>query len=67
MAKEKEVISYRRYCRQTEKGTGLSHYILLTPKDSRTHDEQQVKSGSLDQEKFSRAKCEDREIAATKR
>jgi hypothetical protein len=28
----KKVISYRRRCRQLGQNTGLSHYILLTPK-----------------------------------
>ncbi len=28
----KNVISYRRRCRQLGQNTGLSHYILLAPK-----------------------------------
>lgn len=31
MKEEKKIISYRRRCRGLA-GTGLSHYILLTPK-----------------------------------
>lgn len=30
--KKNRIISYRRRCRELGKGTGLSHYILLTPK-----------------------------------
>lgn len=30
MTKEPRIISYRRRCRNSA-GTGLSHYILLTP------------------------------------
>lgn len=29
---EEKIIAYRRRCRNSEQGTGLSHYILLTPK-----------------------------------
>jgi modified peptide precursor CbpA len=32
MKKQEKIISYRRRCRNSEQGTGLSHYILLTPK-----------------------------------
>jgi hypothetical protein len=31
MEKTARIISYRRRCRQTGQGTGLSHYLLLTP------------------------------------
>jgi modified peptide precursor CbpA len=30
--KKENIISYRRKCRDANQGTGLSHYILLTPK-----------------------------------
>ncbi len=30
--KKDSIISYRRRCRDANQGTGLSHYILLTPK-----------------------------------
>ena len=30
--KKESIISYRRRCRASNNGTGLSHYILLTPK-----------------------------------
>ncbi len=34
--KEKDrIISYRRRCRHSNKGTGLSHYILVTPKTAK--------------------------------
>ena len=32
MTKRKSIISYRRRCREVGNGTGLSHYILVTPK-----------------------------------
>lgn len=32
MESRKRIVSYRRRCRNTDNGTGLSHYILLTPK-----------------------------------
>ncbi len=32
MEKKAKIISYRRRCRESNQGTGLSHYILLTPK-----------------------------------
>jgi len=32
MQKTAKIISYRRRCQQTGQGTGLSHYLLLTPK-----------------------------------
>lgn len=32
MLKKERIISYRRRCRNANQGTGLSHYILLTPK-----------------------------------
>lgn len=32
MQKKEKILSYRRRCRNTNQGTGLSHYILLTPK-----------------------------------
>jgi modified peptide precursor CbpA len=32
MNKNERIIAYRRRCRKPENGTGLSHYILLTPK-----------------------------------
>lgn len=32
MKKTVKIIAYRRRCRQLGQGTGLSHYILLTPK-----------------------------------
>jgi modified peptide precursor CbpA len=32
MTKRKGIISYRRRCRAVGNGTGLSHYILVTPK-----------------------------------
>jgi modified peptide precursor CbpA len=35
MSKKQNIISYRRRCRETANGTGLSHYILLTPKASK--------------------------------
>ncbi|MBZ4658286.1 MAG: hypothetical protein JG766_209 [Desulfacinum sp.] len=28
----KKIVSYRRRCKELGKNTGLSHYILLTPK-----------------------------------
>lgn len=28
----KKIIAYRRRCRVSNKGTGLSHYIFLAPK-----------------------------------
>ncbi len=31
MEKKARVVSYRRRCRENGRGTGLSHYILLTP------------------------------------
>lgn len=31
MQKEARIISYRRRCKGANPGTGLSHYILLTP------------------------------------
>ncbi len=30
--KQENVISYRRRCSSNGQGTGLSHYIMLTPK-----------------------------------
>ncbi len=35
MKSEKEIIAYRRRCREMGAGTGLSHYILLTPKPAK--------------------------------
>ena len=32
MTKKDRIISYRRRCRNANQGTGLSHYILVTPK-----------------------------------
>lgn len=32
MKNDKLIISYRRKCRNSGQGTGLSHYILMTPK-----------------------------------
>lgn len=32
MKEKQRIISYRRRCRELNRGTGLSHYILLTPK-----------------------------------
>jgi modified peptide precursor CbpA len=32
MTKKDRIISYRRRCRNPNNGTGLSHYILVTPK-----------------------------------
>jgi modified peptide precursor CbpA len=32
MQKKERIISYRRRCTALNRGTGLSHYILLTPK-----------------------------------
>ena len=32
MQETAKIISYRRRCQQTGQGTGLSHYLLLTPK-----------------------------------
>jgi hypothetical protein len=32
MKKDSKIIAYRRRCRQLGNNTGLSHYILLTPK-----------------------------------
>jgi hypothetical protein len=29
---KEKIVSYRRRCRELGKNTGLSHYILLTPK-----------------------------------
>ncbi len=34
MTKQKKIIAYRRRCRGLA-GTGLSHYILLTPKPAK--------------------------------
>ena len=31
MKAQKQIISYRRRCNLIGQGTGLSHYILLTP------------------------------------
>jgi len=31
----KKIIAYRRRCRELGAGTGLSHYILLTPKPAK--------------------------------
>jgi len=33
MEKKKQIISYRQRCNLIGQGTGLSHYILLTPKN----------------------------------
>ena len=35
---QKKIISYRRRCNVIGQGTGLSHYILLTPKDEKDKD-----------------------------
>lgn len=35
MKNSKGILSYRRRCRRLGQGTGLSHYILLTPKASK--------------------------------
>lgn len=35
MKEVKKVIAYRRRCRELGAGTGLSHYILLTPKPAK--------------------------------
>jgi len=32
MESKKKIVSYRRRCVNSDNGTGLSHYILLTPK-----------------------------------
>lgn len=32
MKSSQAILSYRRRCRRLGQGTGLSHYILLTPK-----------------------------------
>jgi modified peptide precursor CbpA len=35
MNKKDRIISYRRRCRDANKGTGLSHYILVTPRPTK--------------------------------
>ena len=35
MKDAKKIIAYRRRCRELGAGTGLSHYILLTPKPAK--------------------------------
>lgn len=39
MQEKKQIISYRRRCNLIGQGTGLSHYILLTPKAEQKKDE----------------------------
>jgi modified peptide precursor CbpA len=35
MQKTTKIISYRRRCNLKGQGTGLSHYILITPKSAK--------------------------------